>query len=243
MRFWWAKAKAFLIHLVISILIIFFFLLIVTKFWYPGPLFKLENVWQALQILIPVDVILGPLLTLILFIPGKKGLKLDLSIIAGLQVAALIYGGALIYKQRPIGYAFVVDRFEVMVASDDYVIDIPMDRFVGGEKSSLLMTYVLPPQTEKERSDFLINGIKIKKHAERHYPVKQYLIDMSHRSIDLNLLDPLDDESKVSLANFKESPLSKDLLLPLQATTFKSAIVAIDKKTGEIKGYLNVSPW
>ena len=114
------RFKAFGIHLALSIAVILIFLLIVTQFWYPGPLFKLEGVWQGLQILIPVDAVLDPILTLLLYVPGKKGLKLDLTIIAVLQVGALAYGGMLIYKQRPVAYAFVADRFGVVLASEEY---------------------------------------------------------------------------------------------------------------------------
>ncbi len=75
---WRSKLYAFSIHLLFSATIIGIFMLIVTKFWFPDILFALENVWQGLQILIPTDAILGPVLTLVLFVPGKKGLVGDL---------------------------------------------------------------------------------------------------------------------------------------------------------------------
>lgn len=42
---------------------------------------------------------MGPLITLIIFKPGKKGLKLDLATIAVLQVAALAYGTHVVFEQ------------------------------------------------------------------------------------------------------------------------------------------------
>jgi hypothetical protein len=128
MQLWRMKLKAFTIHLLLSVFIISLFLLVVTQFWYPGLLFNLENVWQGLEILIPVDAILGPVLTLILFAPGKKNLKLDLSVIALIQIGALFYGGMLIYQQRPVALAFVVDRFETVLANEDYVKDIRLKK-------------------------------------------------------------------------------------------------------------------
>ena len=47
----------------------------------------------------------GPLLTLIVYRRGKPGLRRDLAAIGTVQLAALIYGGALMYMYRP---AFVV---------------------------------------------------------------------------------------------------------------------------------------
>ena len=80
-KVWQLKLVAFFIHLLFSALLIGCFMIIVTQVWFPDVLFRLENVWEGLQILIPVDAILGPVLTLILFVPGKKGLLSDLIII------------------------------------------------------------------------------------------------------------------------------------------------------------------
>ena len=244
MTSWQIRIKAFLVHLVLSIIVISVFLLIVTQIWYPGPLFKLENVWQGLQILIPIDAILGPLLTLLLFVPGKKGLKLDLTVIALLQVGALIYGGLLIYKQRPVAYAFVADRFEVVLASEDYVADIPMERFVDENDSFPLMTYVLPPQSAEERSNFLINGINIKRAAGRHYPIGPNMKAIAEASLDIEQLAQSNNETKETLNRLKVNNQSPKLIfLPLQSSTYKSIIVVMNADSGLIKQYLDIDPW
>jgi len=246
MTLWHIRLKAFVIHLILSVVIITLFLLVVSQIWFPGPLFELENVWQGLQILIPVDAVLGPLLTLILFVPGKKGLKLDLTVIAIFQIGALVYGGLLIYKQRPVAYAFVVDRFEVVLASEDYFADIPMERFINEGDNFPLITYVKPPQSDKERSHFLINGINIKKIADRHYPIRPNMNDIIKHSLDIKTLENSNEKTKDILSKFKEKKQSSkaDLIfLPLQASTYKSIIVAIDSGTGEIKQYIPIDPW
>ena len=81
-KHWRVKLFAFFIHLIFSAMIIGIFMLVVTQLWFPDILFALENTWQGLKILIPVDAILGPVLTFVLFVPGKKGLKIDLTLIA-----------------------------------------------------------------------------------------------------------------------------------------------------------------
>jgi len=65
-----------------------------------------------------VDLVLGPLLTLMLFKPGKKGLLLDVSVILVVQVAALVYGVTVIYSERPFFNVFAVDRFNILTRSD-----------------------------------------------------------------------------------------------------------------------------
>ena len=110
-KLWKAKLAAFSVHIVFSATIIGIFMAFVTQIWFPGLLFKLEDVWEGLRILVPVDAILGPILTLILFVPGKKGLVGDLVIIALIQIAALIYGAYTIYDQRPEAIVFAGDQW------------------------------------------------------------------------------------------------------------------------------------
>jgi len=244
MKLWRVKLKAFLIHLLLSAVIISLFFLVVSQIWFPDVLFKLENVWQGLEILIPVDAILGPLLTLVVFVPGKKRLKLDLSIIAALQVSALTYGGVLIYHQRPIALAFVIDRFETVIASESYVDDLPLDRFKDHESSPLL-TFVLPAQSEKERSRFLLDGINIKKMGERHYPIIEYIDQMKKASIQPDSLAPTTQKEKNRLSKFMKNYQSNPnlLLFPVQSSTYDAAILVLDSNTGMVDSYLDISPW
>ena len=241
---WREKLKAFTLHLLISVLVITLFLLVISQFWYPEALFKLENAWQGLQILIPVDAILGPLLTLIVFVPGKKSLKLDLSIIAALQVSALIYGGILIYQQRPIALAFVIDRFETVLASESYASDIPLERFKDN-KNSPLLTFVLPAQSVKEKSQFLLNGVNIKKRGERHYPIIENIELMKKVSIQPASLTLTTQEEKNRLAEFMKSYQSNKalLLFPVQSSTYDAVILVLDSNTGVVDRYLDIYPW
>src|SRR4029453_13346794 len=68
-------------------------------------------------LLIGVDVVIGPLITLIIFDPKKKNLRFDLAVIALLQLSALVYGCSVMFKARPVFNVFVVDRFEVVAAN------------------------------------------------------------------------------------------------------------------------------
>ncbi|MBB5018133.1 hypothetical protein HNQ59_001418 [Chitinivorax tropicus] len=95
------RIRAALIHFAMSLVIFCIVVGICIYYWYPGPFFWIDGGWQGLRIATPVDLILGPLLTLILFVPGKKGLKFDLAMIAALQLGALAWGIHAIHQQRP----------------------------------------------------------------------------------------------------------------------------------------------
>ena len=70
-----------------------------------------------------VDVVCGPLLTLVVFNPAKSRRELtqDLIVIATIQLAALAYGLYSVAEARPAILAFETDRFvAVPVAGIDY---------------------------------------------------------------------------------------------------------------------------
>lgn len=71
-----------------------------------------------LRILAGVDVVLGPLLTLIVFKPGKPSLKFDMSVIVLVQLVALLCGATIIYQQRPTFTVFGMDRFSSIPAKE-----------------------------------------------------------------------------------------------------------------------------
>jgi hypothetical protein len=104
------------LHLLISAAIAAGALALMLLVWYPHPLFVAAGGNDLLFLLIGVDVILGPLITLIIFRAGKKGLKFDLVAIGTLQLAALAYGVGIVYLARPAFIVFVKDRFEVVTA-------------------------------------------------------------------------------------------------------------------------------
>ena len=90
------------IHLLISAVLAVVTLILLLKVWYPPPLFTAEGGNDLLFILIGVDVIIGPLITLIIFKVGKPRLRMDLTVIALLQLGALVYGGYVMFVARPV---------------------------------------------------------------------------------------------------------------------------------------------
>src|SRR4051812_8594224 len=101
-----SRWKASGLHLLISILIGSAVLTLMLGLWYPEPLFQAMGGEGLLFILLGVDVALGPLVTLIVFKPAKRGLKLDLALIGAVQLAALLYGAHIMFVARPAFIAF-----------------------------------------------------------------------------------------------------------------------------------------
>lgn len=106
--------KPFLIHLAVSVLIAIVCYWLVFLQWYPEPFQAAERVLPIFLVLLAVDVLVGPLLTLLVYRPGKKDLAFDMVVIIALQAAALSYGVWSLEQARPAWLVFSVDRFELV---------------------------------------------------------------------------------------------------------------------------------
>ena len=113
------RLRAGLLHLTLSALVAASIFALVRAVWFPHVLFEGAGGRQLFFVVTGVDVTLGPLLTTIVFDRRKKMLlKMDLAVIAVLQLAALGYGVSVLAEARPAFIAFVKDRFELVRADD-----------------------------------------------------------------------------------------------------------------------------
>lgn len=112
------RYKAAAIHLGLSAGIIGITLTTVLLVWYPGAWFESMGGKNLLLILAAIDVIVGPMLTLVVYRPGKKELKFDLGVIALIQTAAFLYGLHVIHAARPVYMVMVVDQFRAVTAAE-----------------------------------------------------------------------------------------------------------------------------
>jgi hypothetical protein len=85
--------------------------------WYPKGLFMSARGFDLFLLIAATNLVVGPLLTFIVYVPGKKGLAFDLAVIAVLQAAALAYGLHVLHESRPVFLVFVKDRFELVRAN------------------------------------------------------------------------------------------------------------------------------
>jgi hypothetical protein len=123
-----ARILASLKHFLFSFLVFSVIIFVLLYFWYPTPFFTASGGWQGLKIAAAVDLVLGPLLTLIVFDLSKSKQKLvfDLFVIIVLQFSALAWGVITIYEQRPISIVFFENNFITVPASAFHKQAIPL---------------------------------------------------------------------------------------------------------------------
>ncbi|MGH8435305.1 MAG: hypothetical protein ACRERX_12680 [Pseudomonas sp.] len=112
--------SAFALHLMLS-LMVFVLLASIVLFWFfPGGLFLAAGGWEGLRIILAVDLVLGPCLTLIVFSPLKPRLELvrDLTVVALVQILALTAGCYVVSTARPLAVVHVFDTLYVFNRED-----------------------------------------------------------------------------------------------------------------------------
>jgi hypothetical protein len=117
---WRARFIASAIHLTLSLCFALFSALLVFGLWYPYPYREISGGRELFILIVSVDVILGPLMTLAVFNREKPRTELcrDLAIIGIFQFVALAYGLWTVAIARPVHMVFEIDRFRVVHSID-----------------------------------------------------------------------------------------------------------------------------
>lgn len=119
---WKERLRAAGIHLLISLAIAALAAALVFGLWYPQPYPELSGGRELFLLVVSVDVVMGPLITLAIFNRKKpwKELRRDLAIVGLLQLAALGYGLWTVALARPVHLVFEYNRFRVV-----HAIEVP----------------------------------------------------------------------------------------------------------------------
>lgn len=109
---------AALLHAGLSVLIIGSIALGVVLWWFPGGLWHVAGLQQLFGIMVAADMVLGPLLTLLVYKRGKPSLRFDLSVIALAQAAFLAIGLHTLWQNRPLFLVGSQQAFALVFASE-----------------------------------------------------------------------------------------------------------------------------
>jgi hypothetical protein len=118
-------------HLLSSVGVALLAATVVFGLWYPFPYRELSGGRELFLLIVAVDVVCGPLLTLVLFNPAKPRAELwrDLGLVALIQLGALGFGLHTVWQARPLFLVQEVDRFKVIagpVLDDAAVAALPL---------------------------------------------------------------------------------------------------------------------
>lgn len=124
-----ARIQAAFVHLFLSALVVGGVAFLVFSIWYPYPYAQISGGRELFIILVSVDVLVGPLITLIIFAPQKPQRErvVDMVVVVVLQISALAYGVWTMSQARPVQLVYEYGRFGVAHAVEVDTALIPMD--------------------------------------------------------------------------------------------------------------------
>ena len=115
------KLKATAVHLSLSVVVFAYLAYKIYYDWYPQPFFEIDGGWQGIRLVGAVDLVLGPLITFLIFDlrKSRKAILFDLLTILVIQLGALAYGVYATYSQRPVAVV-LIDEFVVSAIEENY---------------------------------------------------------------------------------------------------------------------------
>ena len=238
------------IHLGLSALIATVLVLAMYALWYPPPYFDLMGGAMLVLLIVGCDVVIGPLITLIIFRSGKKGLKLDLSVIALLQAIALSYGMSMMFEARPVFTVFVVDRFEVVAANEIKPADLAKGHSPEFASFALTGPRIVGaelPTDPQERNKLLFGefGADAKSLPRFYVPYDKVAREAAQHAKPIAQLQDknvaLRDKISSDITKLAK-PVDKLGYLPL-AGRFIDMAVIVDKMSGQIFTIVDARPW
>lgn len=238
------KIKASLIHLGLSILLVGIVIGSLLFFFFPQLFIGISDFKEVASLIITIDLILGPLLTFVVFQPKKNSLKFDLSVIAAIQITALAYGAFALFQIHPVYVAFNIDRFTLVSAKDAEPRKETNKKLGTSKFSTGKMVFAKMPVDAEKRNELLFSNQDLEQREEYYEPITNNISTILAKSIDSEIIFN-SDEAKIIASDFlakHHNSLDDFMYLPLNSLT-KDAIIVLDKKTAQPIATLNIDPW
>jgi hypothetical protein len=234
------KRTVFLVHLGISSAIAVALAALMYFHWFPGALFELAGGWQGLRLILAVDLVLGPSLTLLFYRPGKKSAVFDLCMIALVQSLALGWGASQAYGQRVVALSFAEGKFIAVNASDlaDAEQTLRDAKLAPREPAELTDTHpaelVVEPFSRETYGKYLadvLNGLpEIQLRSDRYRALTEdYALIAEHQLTD----ERLDAQSRAKLQACQPDCAAFGLL-----ARYGKGAVLVDSGSGRIRALL-----
>jgi len=244
-----SRWKAAGLHLVICLIVASIVASVIYFVWYPPPYYKVSGGSSLTLLILSVDVVLGPVLTLAVFRAGKRGLKFDLTVIALLQIAALCYGLSVIAIARPVFVVAVIDRFVPVAANE--IEDTDLVQVKDPAFASLswlgprLVGAVVPEEHKFELAKSALAGRDVEKFPQYYVPYDQVADQIIAHGKPLTALMAKGPAESAQVGAFLAAHGLKQedvVFVPLHGHDASVAMV-ISVRSKQPVGTLPIDPW
>ncbi len=233
-------------HFLISLGVFAVLAYVVLFIWYPDFFYTIDGGWEGMRIIIGVDLIMGPLLTLIVFKAGKPGLKFDLTLIGLLQVSALLAGTYVVYSERPTFFVYY-DRHFYSSSADTftrYNVDPPDPRQFD-DRTPARVASVLPDNPIEEadfRRILYKDGLPAWVYQQTYQPLDEHMEQVVAASYDIANIQARDPEGRLTQWVADQGGTVDDFAFVPIHSRYRDAFVGIRRSDFEIVGIVEVPP-
>lgn len=239
------KIKAFALHFALSFLFLSLIISFIYFIWYPGPILQAVQASKILVLMILVDVILGPLLTFIVYQKNKKTLKMDLTVIGLVQLIALAFGISSLALAKPVWIVFNGNKFELIQKNEIIYTNenIPQEflssHYWSKPKFAAVIVSNDPEENNAQMMDEIFSGISLAQRSSNYVKIETVFAEIVRKAYPLNDLYQYNDKNYVDtiLKNYTEAKS----WFPLKAKQ-KDMVVLIGNKIQDLK-VVNLRPW
>lgn len=240
------RIRAFSIHLAGSLVLASLAMLWVFLVWYPAPLDKAIGVGNVFLVLLGVDVVIGPLLTLVVYKAGKPSLRFDLATIVCLQLSAFCYGFWTVAEGRPAWLVFNADRFDLVQVYQIDTRKLDSAEFEYRRPAWLGPQWVFAqrPVDNEQRNQIMFeamfSGVDIAQRPEMYRPLAEAAELIRKHAQPLPGLDKFNPPATVAeiLARWPEA----DAFLPMMAREHPVTVL-INKASATVVAVVDLNPW
>lgn len=241
-----SRYRAFGIHLGISFVIFLILAYFVVFEWYPGFFFDTDGGWRGMRIIVAVDMVLGPALTLVVYRAGKPGLKMDLTLIGLFQFVCLFAGTYVVWSERPIAVVYNDGRFTAMTV-DDYTgaeLEPPNLTHFPGDAPKWV-TVKLPQGDDEEaafRREFFSKGAVIATAVDHYTPFE--FAPAEPEALDLEIIRAKDGgEAALEAWTNEHGSSIDDYAFFTLSTRYTYAYMGFRRHSGELLGLLTIEAY
>jgi hypothetical protein len=214
--------------------------------WYPPPLAQAAGLTDLAYVIVGVDLVLGPLLTLVVFNPAKKTLRVDLACIVLLQLGVLAYGVHTIGAARPAWLVFNADRFDLVLAHEFETRYVEKARVEYRSVSWIGPRWVasVNPSDAEERNKLIFEsasgGPDLPQRPDLYVPIEGQQVNLRRHAKSLDELKNFN--SAEAIERLHQDWPEADAWLPLMARA-RPMIVVLRKSDAKVIGVASLWPW
>lgn len=245
-----SKSRAALFNLWPTLLVLAALAGLVLFAWYPYPFRQLGESGEFALLLILSAGITGPLLTWLVYSKGKRGLILDLWVIAIIQLAAIAWGTFSLYQNRPFFLVYTVDRFEVLSKREVDLSWVTGPQFLDKPFVGPILLYANMPSDpaayQKFLNEVMFEGkpdLQFRPEYWSLYAERQQLVLHKSRSLEALLEARPESARKIDkLVKLHGGDIHQLQFVPVMLKNGQSAII-LNANSGDVIDALVIDPW